>query len=82
MTEPLKIVDVIPEEVGKPGDLGSDSRLYSVPIRLARRAADHEADVITTTWNEFCQRMRRTAVRLRSASLATLSGAIGPRSTR
>lgn len=31
----------------------SDSRLYSVPIRLSRRATDHEADLITKAWNEL-----------------------------
>lgn len=53
MTEPLRMLNVITDDVGKPGDLGSGTDRYRVPIRLSRRATEHEADLITKSWNDL-----------------------------
>jgi hypothetical protein len=66
--EPIRIVGVIAEDVGRPRNDGtSGSALYEVPIRLSRRPTDDWAELFVQTWNSppvFTMRYRREIARV------------------
>lgn len=50
--EPIRILGVIAEEVGRPRNDGTrGSALYEVPLRLSRRPSDDWAELFVQTWN-------------------------------
>jgi hypothetical protein len=52
VSEPLKILGVIAEEISQPPNDGSrGSALYAVPIRLSRQPSPLEADLLDQVWD-------------------------------